>query len=392
MESAKSPSPKAGSIKKPLKGKNVGVTKKTTVEASREFAAAMVKQLRKRVKKTKGNPKELGLLGDDGVVLAEVTEYIPTGFENLDFILGGGWPVRRAVEVFGPEGKGKSALTHMAIKNVQAIGGTAMLLDFEGALDLDKMVGYKIDPKRLIYYQPDHIEQAWELVWEMMEELEANPPVAPFLIVWDSVAGSVPKAELEEKSFDKAHVALIARAMSKGCRRMYKASAKVRACMMFVNQLRDQIGKFGLGPQTTTPGGKAVKYASSIRVGIKYTKNIKMGDLVSGYQVFVTTVKNRLFPPHRKTSWVLDFEYGPSPDLTMYHFLKDCKPPQIRSAGKSGYKGKWSDTTFKKRDGFLEALKDREFRKGAKAAFTAAIQKEHMKFSDDDDEDEDEDE
>ncbi len=353
----------------------------------------MVKTLRKRLKKAKANPKELGLLDDDGVVLAEVTEWIPSGFSNLDFILGGGWPVRRCVEIFGPEGKGKSALTHMAIKGVQDLGGTAMLLDFEAALDPDKLAGYKIDTKRLIYHIPDHIEQGWDLVWAMMEELEANPPVAPFLIVWDSVAGSVPKAELEEKSFDKAHVALIARAMSKGCRRMYKAIAKVRACMMFVNQIREQIGKFGIGPQTTTPGGRAVKFAASIRLGIKYTKNIKAGDnTVTGYEVWVSTVKNRLFPPHRKTMWVLDFEYGPSPELTTFHYLKDCSPPKIKSAGKGLYTGKWSEMTFKKRGGFIEALKDREFRKGASAALRAAVEKDHLKAGEDDDEDEDEEE
>jgi recombination protein RecA len=349
----------------------------------------MVKELRKRLKKAKANPKDLGLLSDDGVVLAEVTEWILSGFSNLDFILGGGWPVRRCVEIFGPEGKGKSALTYMAIKGVQALGGTAMLLDFEAALDLDKMKGYGIDTRRLIYHQPDHIEQAWDLVWAMMAELEANPPVAPFLIIWDSIAGSVPKAELEEKSFDKAHVALIARAMSKACRRMYKAIARVRACMMFVNQIRDQIGKFGIGPQTTTPGGRAVKFAASIRVGIKYTKNIKAGDnTVTGYEVWVSTVKNRLFPPHRKTMWVLDFEYGPSPELTLFHYLKDCSSPKIKSAGKGLYKCKWSETTFKKRGGFIEALKDREFRKGAQAAMRAAVEKDHLKVGGEDEEDE----
>lgn len=381
-------SPKGSSSKSP-KGKNVGVTKKVRVAESREFAVGLVKTLRKRLKKSKANPKELGLLNDDGIVLAEVTECIPTGFSNLDFILGGGWPVRRCVEIFGPEGKGKSALTHMAIKGVQDIGGTAMLLDFEAALDPERLAGYKIDTKRLIYHIPDHIEQGWDLVWAMMAELAAKEPTAPLLIVWDSIAGSVPKAELEEKSFDKVHVALIARAMSKGCRRMYKAIAKVRACMMFVNQIREQIGKWGIGPQTTTPGGRAVKFAASIRVGIKYTKNIKVGDMVTGYNVFVSTIKNRLFPPHRKTNWVLDFDLGPSPELTMFHYLLDCVPPRIKSAGEGFYKGKWSDTKFKRREGFIEALKDPEFRKGARAALRAAVEKDHLNVGEEDEDDED---
>jgi len=280
-----------------------------------------------------------------------------------------------------------SALTHMAIKGVQAIGGTAMLLDFEAALDPDKMVQMHIDPKRLIYIQPDYIEQAWDIVWATLDRLEVEPPEAPFLIVWDSVAASVPKAELDEKSSDKAHIGLIARSMSKGCRKMYKRVAKVRACMMWVNQIREKIGGFGFGPQTTTPGGRAVKFASSVRLALKYAKTLKVGARVTGYQVFVKTAKTRLSPPHRGTSWVLDFEYGPSPELSVFHYLLDERA--IKSAGGGLYKGPWSETKFGKRDDFVEAMQDKEFRKGALVCVREKLDAEHLKKPGTEDEDDD---
>ena len=342
-------------------------------DAKSAFAAGLASELKARLKRSKASPDDLGILSD-GVGLSEVTEWIPTGFLPLDAILGGGWPVGRAVEVFGAEGKGKSALAHMAIKSVQAAGGTAMLLDFEAALDTNKLTQLGIDTSRLIYYQPDYVEQAWGVIWSTVDYLHASKPDAPFLIVWDSVAASPPKAELEDETGEKSRVGLLAKAMARGCRQLFKAIAKVRACMMWVNQIRDKIGAFGFGPQVETPGGRALKFAASIRLWIAYTKRIKGGeDEVSGYEVHVVTNKNRLAKPHRKTYWVLDFEEGPSPELTLLAHLIDAR--LVVSSGGGYYTAKYGPDfgKFRKRD-FVERCKtEAAFRKAAEAALIPTL-------------------
>lgn len=330
------------------------------------------------------DPANVGLLSDDGIVQGDVTEWIPTMFPQLDMILGGGWPVRRAVEVFGPEGVGKSALTHMAVKGCQSIGGIPIVLDFERALDMDKMIQLDIDPDRVIYCTPDTIEQGWDTIWHWMDILEADPPPAPALFVWDSIAGSLPEAELKESSTGDAHVGLIARAMSKGCRRMYRAIAKVRACMLWVNQIREVIGAAGFGKKTQPPGGRAVRFASTIRLNVAYKKQIKVGSRVIGYQSFPRTDKNKIFPPHRDTSFVIDFEYGPSPALSMLDFLIRAK--KVKANGTGGFVGTWSKMKFDKREGWLDALAHTSFREGAMKEFKAVLEKQATTGDTDDDE------
>lgn len=306
-------------------------------------------------KRLKGHEQNISVLSA-GDILSEVTEWIPTSFPNLDHILGGGWAVGRASEVFGSEGSGKSALTHMAIKACQQQGGTALILDFETSLDPDKLEQLDIDSDRLIYCNPDHIEQAWDIVWETIDYLEHNQPKAPFLIVWDSIAASVPKAELEEKDSGASHIGLIARSMSKGCRKMFKKIAGVRAHIMWVNQERETVGGQSFFKEFVTPGGKAVRYAASIRVRTTRVSTLKQGDVRTGYLIRATTRKCRLAPPHQKANWVLDFRYGPSPELTMFQVLLDAK--KIKSAGGGNYGIVGHKTKFKKGASFLQALAD----------------------------------
>lgn len=328
--------------------------------------------VRKRLKSQKREEGNISILSDD-VVLSEVTEWVPTLLPGLDHSFGGGWPVKRASEVFGPEGCGKSALSHLAILGCQSIGGTAILLDFETALDPDKMDQLGIDEDRLIYATPEDIEEAWDIVWSAMDYIESHAPKAPTLLVWDSVAASVPRAELEEKDSSKAHVAQIARSMSKGCRKMYRRIAKVNAHMMWINQERANIGG-GPFSEKNTVGGSAVKYAASLRVRLSKRMTIKAGDVATGILVQAYTKKNRMAPPYQKAKWVLDFEYGPSPDMTMFQILLDEKV--IKSSGGGYYVGSWAkDQKFKKRGpgGWREVLENDNFRAEAEEKYKSVV-------------------
>lgn len=336
-----------------------------TAAATDALAKSIVSSIRARV--GEDDEDNFSLLADDSV-LSDVKEYIPTGFHMLDSILGGGWPVGRASEVFGPEGCGKTALAHRAIKACQDAGGIAALIDAECALDEDKMQQLGIDPDRLIYCTPKHIEQTWDAIWEIIATLEKQPPVAPVLIVWDSIAASVPKDELDDKTTEKSHVGLVARSMSRGCRRMFRAIAKTRAHMLWINQERDAIG--GFGPpgmqEKRTAGGNAVKYAASVRLRCQKVQTLKEGTCATGYKIKVQTKKNRLAPPHQKAEFVLDFKYGPSPEVTAFSdflAMRVIKPSGFRveddKTRTSLYAADFASEPFSKVD-FITRAKEEE--------------------------------
>ncbi len=309
---------------------------------------------------------------DQSSALSDVKEFIPSGFVGLDHILGGGWAVGRASEVFGDEGCGKSALAHMAIKGVQQMGGYAVLLDFEAALDESKILQLGIDTSRLVYEIPDHAERGWDIIWAIMDQLKEKPPDAPVLIVWDSIGGAIPKAELEDSTSEKAHVGEIARIMSRGCRRMFKAIATARAHVMWIAQERHKIGGFSpFGPVKETSGGKGPKYAASQRVRCAKVKTLKAGKGRSiGYQIKSITKKNRLAAPEQFTEWVIDFRVGPSPDLSTLQVLQDAGV--VRSVkGKLVLRGLEESFT---RDTWVELLaRNKEARSIAEAALRKVI-------------------
>jgi len=306
-------------------------------------AMSIVAAVRKRVKGV-----EIATL-DSSSALSDVTEWIPSGFLGLDQILGGGWAVGRASEVFGDEGCGKTAIAHRAILGVQKAGGLAVLLDFEAALDERKIAQLGIDQSRLLYSVPEHIEQGWDIIWEVMDALTKRAPNGPVLIVWDSIGGAVPKAEFEAVSAEKSQVGEVARAMSKGCRKMFRAIAKVRAHMMWISQERHKIGGFSpYGPVKETSGGKGPKYAASQRVRLARVKTIKEGKRATGYLIKAITKKNRLAPPEQSMEWVIDFKVGPSPELTVLHTLLDAG--KIRTSGGKLLFKPWGSEPFAKSD------------------------------------------
>lgn len=310
--------------------------------------------------------------------MSDITEWVSSGLAGLDEILGGGWGVGRASEVYGDEAAGKSALGHLAIREVQRMGGVAVLLDFEMALDVAKMEQLGIDPDTLIYCNPLHMQEGWEIVWSIHRELVANPPDHPFLIVWDSIAASPPKEELEA-DVDKAVVGVAARVMSRGCRKMLRAIAEVRAHMMWINQERLKLNFGGgapsaFGPPKETSAGKGAKYASTYRVRnvkIETLKaSTKKGARASGYKIRAITKKNRVAAPEQHVDWVIDFTLGPNNELTVFHELR--KAGRLRSAG-GRYSPPWNRRRKFKKDEWVELMDDPDFRDGAEACYLEVV-------------------
>lgn len=329
-------------------------------------AQSLVAAIRKKVKGTRIDTL------DRSSALSDVKEWIPSGFPGLDRILGGGWAVGRASEVFGDEGCGKTAIAHRAILGVQSMGGYAVHLDFEAALDEKKILQLGIDPARLIYEIPEHIEQGWDIIWATIGQLREKPPDVPVLIVWDSIGGAVPKAELEAVSADKHQVGEVARSMSKGCRKMFKAIAEVRAHMMWISQERHKIGGFSpFGPVKETSGGKGPKYAASQRVRLARVKTIKEGKRATGYLIKAVTKKNRLAPPEQSMEWVIDFKAGPSPELTVLHTLLDAGRVRA-SSGKLIFPPWGKDKPFP-RANWPQLVQDATRRKLAMASYLEVI-------------------
>jgi recombination protein RecA len=217
---------------------------------------------------------------------------IPTGILPLDFALGvGGIPRGRIIEIFGPEAGGKTTLTLHIISQVQKDGGVAAFIDAEHALDplYAKKIGVDID--NLLISQPDSGEEALDICEKLVRSGAVD------LIVIDSVAALVPKAEIEGEMGEQ-HVGLQARLMSQALRKLTAIASNTKTAIIFINQIRQKIGVMFGNPETT-PGGLALKFYSSVRLDIRKTENIKQGEMVIGSKIKVKVVKNKVAPPYR---------------------------------------------------------------------------------------------
>lgn len=222
---------------------------------------------------------------------------IPTGALSLDLALGvGGLPRGRVIEVFGPEASGKTTLTLHIIAEAQKKGGMAAFIDAEHALDpfYARKIGVDID--NLLISQPDSGEQALEITEKLVRSGAVD------IIVIDSVAALVPKAEIEGEMGDQ-HVGLQARLMSQALRKLTAIAATSKTAIIFINQIRHKIGVMFGNPETT-PGGLALKFYSSVRLDIRKIETLKQGEVVTGARIRVKIVKNKVAPPYR----VAEFE------------------------------------------------------------------------------------
>src|SRR6202045_4048840 len=286
---------------------------------------------------------------------------IPTGSISLDAALGvGGFPRGRVMEVFGPESSGKTTLALQVIAQAQAAGGTAAFIDAEHALDPTYARALGVDVDNLLVSQPDYGEQALEIT----NSLVASNIID--VVVVDSVAALVPKAELDGEMGD-SHMGLQARLMSQALRKLTGTVSKSRTCLIFINQICEKIGVMVGNPETTT-GGRALKFYSSVRIDIRRIAAIKEGDVVTGSRTKIKVVKNKVAAPFREAEFDIMYGEGISRegdvlDLAVLHNIVEKSGSWFSYKGERIGQGRENARQFLKDNKDVMAKLDAEVRK-----------------------------
>lgn len=307
-----------------------------------------------------------------------VKRWVSTGSKLLDYICsnrkGGGLPEGRIVEIFGPPSIGKSHIATQLARSTQQMGGIVVYIDTENATSVENLASLGVDvSKRFVYVDTHCTEEVLSIAESTILKAKALNKDVPLTIIWDSVAASSPKAELVG-DYDKESIGLQARAISKGMRKITGVIGQTNSLMICLNQIRTKIGVM-YGDPTTTPGGKAIPFHSSIRIKLGAGQQIKEGDDVIGINVSAKTVKNKVAPPFRTVNFQIHFGKGIVEHEEMFDVLRKHGPVthenlDIALEGTGGWKTLTvADNTtgeiivekkFRKNE-FNDLLKDREY-------------------------------
>ena len=292
-------------------------------------------------------------------------ELLPSGSLSLDLALGGGYPKGRIIEIYGPESSGKTTLTLHAIAEIQKQGGTAAFIDAEHALDPSYARKLGVDTENLLIAQPDNGEQALEITETLVRSNAVD------LIVVDSVAALTPQAEIDGDMGD-AHMGLQARLMSQALRKLTGIINKSKATVIFINQIRMKIGVMFGNPETTT-GGNALKFYASVRMDIRRTGQIKVGDDIIGNRTKVKIVKNKIAPPFRLAEFDIMYNEGISKtgdilDLAAQYGVVEKSGAFYKYGGETIGQGRDKTKTFLKDNPEIMSEIDNKVREAVKSS------------------------